>query len=91
MAQVLHGSDSDNPSTPVIAVRPRSAVMNWGRIEGSWRLMAGRIKQRWGRLTADSATEVDGLHDELVGKVQQAYGLSRDEAERQIKDWETRH
>jgi uncharacterized protein YjbJ (UPF0337 family) len=53
--------------------------------------MAGRIKQRWGRLTADSATQVDGLHDELVGKVQQAYGISRDEAERQIKDWETRH
>jgi len=91
MAQVLHGSDGENPDMPFIALRPRSTLMNWGRLEGSWRLMAGRIKQRWGRLTSDSATEVDGLHDELVGKVQQAYGLSRDEAERQIKDWETRH
>jgi len=65
--------------------------MNWDRLEGSWRLMAGRIKQRWGRLTSDSATQVDGVHDELIGKIQQAYGISRDEAERQIKDWETRH
>lgn len=65
--------------------------MNWDRLEGSWRLMTGRLKQRWGRLTADSATQVDGQRDELVGKIQQVYGISRDEAERQLKDWETRH
>jgi len=53
--------------------------------------MTGRLKQRWGRLTADSATQFDGQHDELVGKIQQVYGISRDEAERQLKDWETRH
>lgn len=73
------------------AARSRSKVMNWDRLEGSWRLMTGRIKQRWGRLMADGATQIDGQHDELVGKIQQVYGLSRDEAERQLKDWETRH
>jgi len=53
--------------------------------------MTGRIKQHWGRLVSDNETETDGQHDELVGKIQQTYGISRDEAERQINDWDTRH
>lgn len=75
----------------LVTARSRSKAMNWDRLEGSWRLMTGRIKQRWGRFMADSATQIDGQHDELVGKIQQVYGISRDEAERQLKDWETRH
>ena len=65
--------------------------MSWERLEGSWRQVTGKIKQQWGRLTADSTTETDGQHDELVGRIQETYGISRDEAERQIDDWETRH
>ena len=65
--------------------------MNWDRLEGSLREVTGRIKQHWGRLVSDSATETDGQHDELVGKIQQTYGISRDQAERQINDWDTRH
>ena len=65
--------------------------MNWVRLEGSLREMTGRIKQHWGRLVSDNETETDGQHDELVGKIQQTYGISRDEAERQINDWDTRH
>ena len=65
--------------------------MNWDRLQGSLREMTGKIKQHWGRLVSDNATETDGQHDELVGKIQQAYGISRDEAERQINDWDTRH
>ena len=65
--------------------------MDWERLEGSWREMTGKLKQQWGKLVSDSVTASDGQHDELVGKIQQAYGISRDEAERQINDWETRH
>ena len=65
--------------------------MNWERLEGSLREMTGRLKQQWGRLLSDAATQTDGQREELIGKIQQAYGISRDEAERQINDWETRH
>jgi uncharacterized protein YjbJ (UPF0337 family) len=69
----------------------RSTAMNWERLEGSLRQMTGRLKQQWGRILSDTATQTDGQHEELIGKIQQAYGISRDDAERQINDWETRH
>jgi uncharacterized protein YjbJ (UPF0337 family) len=48
----------------------------------------GKIKQRWGKLTDDSLAQIDGKRGELIGKIQEAYGLSRDEADRQVRDWE---
>ena len=65
--------------------------MNWERLEGSWRQVTGKIKQQWGRLTADSTTETDGQHDELVGKIQEAYGITEDQAELQVKAFEEMH
>jgi uncharacterized protein YjbJ (UPF0337 family) len=44
------------------------------------------MKQQWGRLTADTRREIEGRRDELVGKIQEAYGISRDEAGRQARD-----
>lgn len=60
--------------------------MNRDRVEGQWKQMAGKMKQHWGRLTADTHREIEGQRDELVGKIQEAYGISRDEAGRQARD-----
>jgi uncharacterized protein YjbJ (UPF0337 family) len=62
--------------------------MNWDRVEGNWKQMTGKVKQQWGKLTDDTLTEINGQRDQLVGKIQEAYGISRDEADRQVQEWE---
>jgi uncharacterized protein YjbJ (UPF0337 family) len=55
---------------------------------GNWKQISGKVKSQWGKLTDDELTEIDGHRDQLVGKIQEAYGIGKDEAERQVKDWE---
>ena len=64
--------------------------MNWDRIEGTWKQLMGRARQQWGKLTDDDLEQAKGHRDELVGRIQERYGIERDEAERQVRDWETR-
>lgn len=60
--------------------------MNRDTIEGSWKEMKGRIKARWGKLTDDELDRVEGNYDILLGKIQKAYGLSREEVERDLSN-----
>jgi uncharacterized protein YjbJ (UPF0337 family) len=64
--------------------------MNWDRIKGNWLEFKGKAKQQWGKLTDDDLDVVDGKRDELAGKIQNRYGIAKDEAERQIDEWERR-
>jgi uncharacterized protein YjbJ (UPF0337 family) len=63
--------------------------MNWDRIEGNWKQMKGKVKEKWGKLTDDQLDVIAGKRDQLLGRIQEAYGCSRDEAERQVRDFET--
>jgi len=63
-------------------------AMNWDRMQGNWKQVSGKVKQQWGKLTDDALTQINGQRDQLVGKIQEAYGINRDEAEKQVKDWE---
>jgi uncharacterized protein YjbJ (UPF0337 family) len=65
-------------------------TMNWDRIEGSWKQAAGKVKEKWGKLTEDDLTVINGKQDQLVGRIQERYGIAKDEAERQVKDWADR-
>jgi uncharacterized protein YjbJ (UPF0337 family) len=65
--------------------------MNWDRIEGNWKQFKGKVKQEWGKLTDDNLDVIAGRRDMLAGKVQEAYGISKDEAEKQIKKFEDRY
>jgi uncharacterized protein YjbJ (UPF0337 family) len=62
--------------------------MNWDTIQGKWKEMKGQVKQRWGKLTDDDFDVIDGKREELAGHIQQRYGVARDEAERQVNDFE---
>lgn len=65
--------------------------MNWDVIEGNWKQVKGKVKQQWGKLTNDQLDMVSGRRDQLIGKIQESYGIARDEAERQVVDWEAQH
>ena len=62
--------------------------MNWDTIQGNWKQLTGRAKQQWGKLTDDDLTTVAGHRDQLAGKIQERYGIAKDEAEEQLKAWE---
>ena len=61
--------------------------MNWDRVEGSWKQIKGKVQQQWGKLSNDDLNLVEGKRTELVGRIQERYGIQRDEAERQIDSW----
>ena len=61
--------------------------MNWDRIAGSWKEFRGRVKEQWGKLTDDDLDQIDGKRDALAGRLQNRYGMAKDEADRQIDDW----
>lgn len=62
--------------------------MNWERIEGNWQQFKGKVKQRWGKLTDDQLTVIQGQRDILAGKLEEAYGIGKDEVDWQIREWE---
>ena len=62
--------------------------MNWDRIEGNWKQAKGKVKEQWGKLTDDDIALVNGKRDQLAGKIQERYGIGKDEAERQLSNWE---
>ncbi len=61
--------------------------MNWDRIEGNWKQFKGHAKAQWGKLTDDDFDVVEGRRDQLVGRIQERYGIAKDEADRQVNDW----
>jgi uncharacterized protein YjbJ (UPF0337 family) len=61
--------------------------MNWDQIEGQWKQMGAKITSKWAKLTDDDLQNVGAKKDELVAKLQERYGILKDEAERQVDDW----
>jgi len=62
--------------------------MNWNQIEGNWKQFKGKIKEQWGKLTDDHIDTIAGKRDQLSGKIQESYGIGKEEADKQISDWE---
>ena len=62
--------------------------MNKDIFEGKWEQLKGAVREKWGDLTDDDLTQINGSRERLLGKIQEAYGRSRDDAEREIKEWE---
>lgn len=61
--------------------------MNWDQIEGKWTEMTGQIQEKWGELTDDDLAEARGDRRQLEGKIQHRYGVTKEEASRQIDAW----
>ena len=62
--------------------------MNWDKVAGNWKQAKGDVKQAWGKLTDDDLTYIEGSRDKMLGKVQERYGIARDEADKKISEWE---
>jgi uncharacterized protein YjbJ (UPF0337 family) len=62
--------------------------MNWDTIEGKWKQMSGAMKEKWGKLTDSDWDTIGGRKDQFLGKLQERYGYSREQAERDLDEWE---
>jgi len=62
--------------------------MNQDRIAGQWKQLAGRIKSQWARLTDDDVKRAEGSSEYLAGKIQERYGIARDLAEKQVREFQ---
>jgi len=62
--------------------------MNWDQVEGQWKQMKGQMKQKLAKLTDSDWNMIEGKRDEFLGKLQERYGYSREQAERELNDWE---
>ena len=61
--------------------------MNWDRIEGDWKQVAGKAKQQWGKLTNDDFIKMKGKREQLEGVLQARYGYNKDEMKKEIDSW----
>ena len=62
-------------------------IMNWDQIKGNWTQAKGKVQQQWGKLTDDDLDIVEGKREELIGKIQEKYGIAKEEAEKQVDDF----
>ena len=65
--------------------------MNNDRLQGRWKEFKGKVKEQWGKLTDDDLDVIAGRRDQLLGRIQQRHGIAKDDADRQVRDWEARN
>ena len=63
-------------------------MINWQRIEAHWEQFVSAAKAKWDKLTDDQLERVAGRREQLAGCVQEAYGITREAAQRQIDQWQ---
>ena len=61
--------------------------MNQDRIAGQWKQLSGKMKEKWGKLTDDDLRQAEGNTEYLTGRIQERYGIARDIAEKQVKEF----
>ena len=62
--------------------------MNWEQVQGNWRQYSGKMREKWGKLTDNDLQTIAGKRDQLIGRIQESYGLAKEEAEKQVREFE---
>jgi uncharacterized protein YjbJ (UPF0337 family) len=65
----------------------KELFMHWNQLEGNWKQLKGSIKQKWGKLTDNDIEYIAGKRDKFAGKLQERYGLAKEQAEKQADEW----
>ena len=61
--------------------------MNWDQIEGKWKQMKGDLRQKWGKLTDSDMEYIAGNKDKFLGRMQERYGYSKEQAQQELDTW----
>ena len=69
----------------------KEITMNEDRVQGNWKQFKGKVQEQWGKLTDDDLDVIAGKRDQLLGKIQERHGITKDEAEKQLSDFHGRN
>jgi len=61
--------------------------MNWDQVEGKWKQSKGVLKEKWGKLTDNDLDVIAGKRDQFIGRIQELYGMSKEQAQREVDDY----
>lgn len=65
--------------------------MNEDQVSGNWKQFKGKLQEQWGKLTNDDLDVIEGKREQLLGRIEERQGVAREEADKQLSDWETRN
>ena len=65
--------------------------MNWDQVQGNWVQLKGKAKEKWGKLTDDDLDVINGKRDQLIGKLQERYGFTKEQAQKAADNWSKNH
>jgi uncharacterized protein YjbJ (UPF0337 family) len=65
---------------------PRETIMNWDQVEGNWKQLRGKVREKWGDLTDDDLDRIAGRREQFVGKLQERCGYAKQQAEREVDE-----
>jgi uncharacterized protein YjbJ (UPF0337 family) len=68
-------------------INQRGVAMDWNRVEGNWKEMKGKVKEKWGKLTDDDLTAINGQREQLEGRLQERYGYAEDQTQKEVDSW----
>ncbi len=63
--------------------------MNWDQIQGNWKQVTGKAREQWAKLTDDDLKAIEGHRERLAGKIQERYGIAKEEVEKQVAAWQS--
>jgi len=61
--------------------------MNKEQFKGNWSILRGKIKEKFGKLTDDDLTRINGQLDQFVGVLQKRYGYNKEKIEEVLKEF----
>ena len=61
--------------------------MNWEQVEGRWKQLMGSARENWSRLSDDDLHQISGKREQLAARIQEVYGITSREAQKQVWDW----
>jgi uncharacterized protein YjbJ (UPF0337 family) len=73
------------------AITLPAMALSWDQIAGDWKQFEGQVQKQWGKLTNNDLQEAKGDRKILAGKIQERYGITKEEADRQVKEWLDSH
>ena len=66
-------------------------MINKDTVEGNWKQFKGKVKEAWGKLTDDDLDVINGKREQLAGRLQEVYGIKKEDVSKQIDDFEKKH
>jgi len=69
---------------------PEDIAIDWNRVEGNWKEVKGKVKEKWAKLTDDDLAAINGQRDQLKGRLQKQYGYAKDQARKDSRLLDTR-